>query len=150
MFGAWPNNVVIRTTDSRPSQPSHLTPVQETEETSELVESDQDAEGDDNHLLALANSTPLPSSRRKRKADSSAQENRIDDLQRVLEADRRFYQQQEDKRQKLQGDIQLQIARIHAESQERLMESQRRFMEQQLQALQQFMGSIIHSLHRPH
>jgi hypothetical protein len=61
---------------------------------------------------------PRPESSRKRKGDG--------ELKRLIDLNRNDWAEREEKRLKIQGDIQLQIARMQTESQERLMEMQLR------------------------
>lgn len=75
-------------------------------------------------------STPaftMSSSQRKRKASTPRLKRQDNTLQRAIEQSRCQYYEYEDKRQRLQAETQVQIARIQAESQERIMERQNQF-----------------------
>jgi hypothetical protein len=120
-------------------------------------EVDEDAVDDSNSSDDLpAASTPVPSAgtststRLKRKSSISGRGNRRrgnGDLTRLPELNRNDWAEREEKRLKMQADTQLQIARIQAESQERILEIQMRRDkerdERQLQMFQSLMDSVI-------
>jgi len=76
------------------------------------------------------------------------------ELQKIIELTNDGWEKREEKRSKIQAETQLQITRIQAESQERLMgmqlqmqredrEAQRERDERQLQMIQSIMASLV-------
>jgi hypothetical protein len=102
-------------------------------------------------IASSTNSAPAPASstsiQSRQKSSASSRRTKGDgELKRLVELNRSDLAEREEKRLKIQSDTQIEVARIQAESQERIMDKQLQIQREQNEGQQQMFQNIMASM----